>query len=48
MDRVRSLINCDQLHRLGYTGRGVGIAILDTGACVWQMQRGSGKGMSNK
>lgn len=31
MDRVRNLINCDQLHRLGYTGRGVGVAILDTG-----------------
>lgn len=34
MDRVRNLINCDQIHRLGYTGRGVGVAILDTGACV--------------
>lgn len=31
MDRVRNLINCDEVHRLGYTGRGVGIAILDTG-----------------
>lgn len=31
MDRVRNLINCDQVHRLGYTGRGVGVAILDTG-----------------
>ena len=31
MDRVRNLIHCDQIHRLGYTGRGVGVAILDTG-----------------
>ncbi len=31
MDRVRNLINCDQMHRLGFTGRGVGVAILDTG-----------------
>lgn len=31
MDRVRNLIHCDQVHRLGYTGRGVGVAILDTG-----------------
>lgn len=31
MDRVRNLINCDRIHRLGYTGRGVGVAILDTG-----------------
>lgn len=31
MDRVRNLINCDYLHRLGFTGRGVGVAILDTG-----------------
>ena len=31
MDRVRNLINCDVVHRLGYTGRGVGVAILDTG-----------------
>ncbi len=31
MDRVRNLINCDGIHRLGYTGRGVGVAILDTG-----------------
>ncbi len=38
MDRVRNLINCDQLHRLGYTGRGVGVAILDTGECVNGMQ----------
>lgn len=34
MDRVRNLIHCDRVHRLGYTGRGVGVAILDTGACV--------------
>lgn len=31
MDRVRNLIHCDKVHRLGYTGRGVGVAILDTG-----------------
>lgn len=31
MDRVRNLIHCDEVHRLGYTGRGVGVAILDTG-----------------
>lgn len=31
MDRVRNLIHCDQVHRLGYTGRGIGVAILDTG-----------------
>ncbi len=31
MDRVRNLIHCDYVHRLGYTGRGVGVAILDTG-----------------
>lgn len=31
MDRVRNLIHCDYIHRLGYTGRGVGVAILDTG-----------------
>ncbi len=31
MDRVRNLINCDRIHRLGYTGRGIGVAILDTG-----------------
>ena len=34
MDRVRNLINCDQIHRLGYTGRGIGIAILDTGIAL--------------
>ncbi len=34
MDRVRSLINCDDVHRRGYTGRGVGVAILDTGERV--------------
>ncbi len=34
MDRVRNLIQCDRVHKLGYTGRGVGVAILDTGACV--------------
>lgn len=31
MDRVRNLIHCDKAHRLGYTGRGIGVAILDTG-----------------
>lgn len=39
MDRVRNLINCDQVHRLGYTGRGVGVAILDTGYCVILLQK---------
>lgn len=39
MDRVRNLISCDQLHRLGYTGRGVGVAVLDTGECVTGMQK---------
>ena len=34
MDRVRSLTGCDQVHRLGYTGRGVGVAILDTGIAM--------------
>ncbi len=34
MDRVRNLTGCDQVHRLGYTGRGVGVAILDTGIAM--------------
>lgn len=34
MDRVRNLINCDRVHRLGYTGRGISIAILDTGVSM--------------
>lgn len=31
MDRVRNLLNIDKLHTQGITGKGVGIAILDTG-----------------
>ncbi len=31
MDRVRNLLNIDKLHAQGVTGKGVGIAILDTG-----------------
>jgi len=34
MDRVRNLIQCDYVHRLGYIGRGAGVAILDTGAAL--------------
>lgn len=32
MKRVRQLLNVDQLHRQGFTGRGIHAAILDTGA----------------
>lgn len=31
MNRVRNLLNIDRLHEQGITGKGVGIAILDTG-----------------
>lgn len=31
MDRVRNLLNIDKLHDQGITGKGVGIAVLDTG-----------------
>ena len=31
MDRVRKLLNIDLLYRQGYTGKGIGVAILDTG-----------------
>ena len=31
MDRVKRLVNADMVYRLGYTGKGVRIALLDTG-----------------
>ncbi len=31
MDRVRKLLNIDLIHRRGYTGKNVGVAVLDTG-----------------
>ncbi|WP_124066849.1 S8 family peptidase [Clostridium sp. E02] len=31
MDQVRKAIHCDSAYRMGYTGRGVGVAVLDTG-----------------
>ena len=31
VNRVRQEIHCDEAHSLGYTGKGVGVAILDTG-----------------
>lgn len=31
MERVRNLLNINKLHDQGITGKGVGIAILDTG-----------------
>ena len=34
MDRVREMLHADELHRRGVTGRGVNVAILDTGICA--------------
>lgn len=34
MDRVREMLHVDELHRRGVTGRGVNVAILDTGICA--------------
>ncbi|HBG13059.1 MAG TPA: peptidase S8, partial [Clostridium sp.] len=31
MNHVREAIHCDAAHRMGYTGRGIGVAVLDTG-----------------
>ena len=31
MDRVRKKLHADEVHRAGITGRGVGVAVLDSG-----------------
>lgn len=31
MNHVREAIHCDAAHHMGYTGRGIGVAVLDTG-----------------
>jgi serine protease AprX len=33
MNRVREIIHCDSIHKQGFQGKGIGIAILDTGIC---------------
>lgn len=33
MERVRRMLHADEIHRAGITGRGVAVAVLDTGLC---------------
>ena len=34
MDRIKKQINWGDSFRLGVTGKGVGVAVLDTGVCL--------------
>ncbi len=36
MDRVKQIVNANRVYRLGYTGRGIRIALLDTGVYMHQ------------
>lgn len=33
MDRVRKLMGADEIHKIGYTGKQITVAVLDTGIC---------------
>ena len=34
MDRVRRMMHTEEIHRMGYTGKGITTAVLDTGICL--------------
>ena len=47
MNRARTNIHCDQVYSMGITGRGIGVAVLDTGIFLHEDLKDRVKGFAD-